>query len=224
MFPKTKLWLSLTGTVGLCWIQGQYFFASWSRLLSITNWGTDCVVRMLLQKQVDLGRDIPIRRNTCRSSSRTFILKTLINVEICCESNEEVKKCKKKHWEKQTISARRYRGSMSPKQHRRSLHLAAAQERAPGVLCVRERPLILKQHCQCLCVCAYICANVFLCMFICLYVSVFLYIYTYIYICTRTYVYIYIYTHVSMQVYIIYVILCVSASTFQQINIASESG
>ena len=83
------LWLGLLDYVGF------KASTSWSRLLSITNWGTDCVVRMLLQKQVDLGRDIPIRRNTCRSSSRTFILKTLINVEICCESNEEVKKCKK---------------------------------------------------------------------------------------------------------------------------------
>ena len=95
---------------------------------------------------------------------------------------------------------------MSPKQHRRSLHLAAAQERAPGVLCVRERPLILKQHCQCLCVCAYICANVFLCMFICLYVSVFLYIYTYIYM--HTYICIYIYTCIHASIYHICNIVC----------------
>jgi hypothetical protein len=147
-------------TVGLCWIRGQYFFASWPRLLSIANWGTDCVVRMLLQKQVDLAGDIPIyRKNKCRSSFGIFILKILkINVGICWKSKNNFSTKIQRLPEPQTASKVPSSGSSTGKS-------------TWSFARVLQRPLIVS---VCVCACAYICAYIFLCacVYLCFYIYV----------------------------------------------------
>ena len=160
-FLQIELWLSLT--VGLCWIRGQYFFASWPRLLSIANWGTDCVVRMLLQKQVDLAGDIPIyRKNKCRSSFGIFILKILkINVGICWKSKNNFSTKIQRLPEPQTASKVPSSGSSTGKS-------------TWSFARVLQRPLIVS---VCVCVCVYLCVY----FSVCVCVSMFLYIY----VCVR---------------------------------------
>ena len=157
-FLQIELWLSLT--VGLCWIRGQYFFVSWPNLLSIANWGTDCVVRMLLQKQVDLAGDIPIyRKNKCRSSFGIFILKILkINVGICWKSKNNFSTKIQRLPEPQTASKVPSSGSSTGKS-------------TWSFARVLQRPLIV---CVCVCACAYICAYIFLCacVHLCFYIYV----------------------------------------------------
>ena len=156
-FLQIGFWLSLT--VRLCWIRGQYFFVSWPRLLSIANWGTDCVVRVLLQKQVDLAGDIPIyRKNKCRSSFGIFILKILkINVGVCWKSKNNFSTKIQRLPEPQTASKVPSSGSSTGKSTWSSAR-------------VLQRPLIVS---VCVCVRVHISVRIFFCawVYLCFYIN-----------------------------------------------------